>query len=308
MISIFPENKQAWLTERLKDVTSTEVAALFGISPWMTEYELWHRKKNNLIVEIEENERMKWGNLLQDAIAAGVAKEQGWQIRRMDEYGRIPELRIGSSFDFSIEPNHDEPIDVGELGLLEIKNVDGLQFKQGWIVDGENIEAPPHIELQVQHQLLVSGRAFAFLGALIGGNNLMLIKREPSPKIHEAIKQKVANFWKSIDENNPPAPNFATDSKFIVSLYGYAEPGKIINVDENEEIGKLAQEYRKYSDVIKEADKKRDEIKARILTAIGDAESARGELFTISAAMVGPADISYHRNPYRSFKITWKKK
>src|SRR3989304_3721530 len=102
MISISPENKEQWLEERTKDITSTDIAALFGISPWTTAYELWYRKKDRLIVEIEENQRMKWGLRLQDAIAAAIAEEQGWHIRRMDEYGRIPELRVGSSFDFSI--------------------------------------------------------------------------------------------------------------------------------------------------------------------------------------------------------------
>ena len=319
MIIIHPENKQAWLEERTKDITSTEIAALFGISPYLTEYELWHRKKNNLIVEIEENERMKWGKILEDSIAKGVAEEQGWTIRRMYEYGRIPELRIGSSFDFSIiekvPSNGDVPVEpMGssvngsrETGLLEIKNVDGLQFKKGWIVDGDNVEAPPHIELQVQHQLLVSGRAYAYIGALIGGNNLILIKREPSPKIHEAIKQKAAEFWKSIDDNTPPPPNFQTDSSLITSLYNYSEPGKVVDVAENEQIVKMAVEYKEAGDKIKVLDNMRDEIKAKILTVIGDAEKALGGNFTVTANMVGPAHIEYERKPYRSFKITWKK-
>lgn len=299
MESIIPKDKQEWLELRAKDITSTEIAALFGISPYITEYELWHRKKNNLIVEIAENERMKWGTLLQDSIAEGVAEEQGWNIRRMEEYGRIPELRIGSSFDFSIEGV--------DTGLLEIKNVDGLQFKKGWIIDGDNVEAPPHIELQVQHQLLVSGRSYAYIGALIGGNDLVLIRREPSAKIHDAIRQKTAAFWKSIDAGNPPPPNFEMDSKFIATLYGYSEPGKVVSVAENEEIVKMADEYRELGTVIKAAEDKRDEIKARILMEIGDAEKAAGGAFTISAGMVGPTHVEYDRKGYRSFKITWKK-
>lgn len=311
METIRPKNKEEWLALRTQDITSTEIAALFGISPWITEYELWYRKKDRLIVEIEENQRMKWGTRLQDAIAAGVAEEQRWTIRRMDEYGRIPELRLGSSFDFSLEDGVENETTDGEAflerGLLEIKNVDGLQFKKGWIIDSDNVEAPPHIELQVQHQLLVSGRAIAYIGALIGGNNLVLIRREPSEKIHEAIKQKAAAFWKSIDENTPPAPNFETDSKFIASLYNYSEPGKIMDVSMNENILKMAEEYREQGEIIKTADNKRDEIKANILTVLGDAEKGIGGMFTISAGMVAPADISYHREGYRSFKIIWKK-
>jgi len=225
---------------------------------------------------------------------------------------------LGASFDFSIAEKVPSDGEANgpmgglvngdrETGLLEIKNVDGLQFKKGWIVDGDNVEAPPHIELQVQHQLLVSGRAYAFIGALIGGNNLVLIKREPSEKIHAAIKQKCSEFWKSIDENNPPKPDFETDSKFIASLYNTAEVGKIVDVSEDVEIVKMAEEYRQHGETIKEADKRRDEIKARILTSIGDSEKALGGRFTISAGMVGPAHIEYDRAGYRSFSIRWKK-
>ena len=102
IVTILPKDKQSWLEARLQDITSTEVSALFGISPYLTEFELWYQKKEKTIVELQENERMKWGTLLQDSIAQGIAEEQGWKIRRMDEYIREDELRAGSSFDFCI--------------------------------------------------------------------------------------------------------------------------------------------------------------------------------------------------------------
>src|SRR3990172_11795006 len=118
--TIKPKNEAEWLSLRMKDITSTEISALFGISPYSTEFELWHRKKNKLYVDFEETERMTWGLRLQNAIAKGIAEDQGWKVRRMNEYIRIPELRIGASFDFSIEGKDIEP------GILEIKNVDSL--------------------------------------------------------------------------------------------------------------------------------------------------------------------------------------
>ena len=55
-------------------------------------------------------------------------------------------------------------------------------------------------------------------------------------------------------------------------------------------------------------EKNKDAIKAEILTIIGDAEKATGDGFTISAGVVSEADIAYHRNAYRTFKATWRKK
>ena len=50
-----------WLKLRESDVTSSDVAALFGESPYTTEFELYHRKKNGLALAWEDNDRAKWG-------------------------------------------------------------------------------------------------------------------------------------------------------------------------------------------------------------------------------------------------------
>jgi predicted phage-related endonuclease len=294
----------------MKDITSTEIGALFNLSPYITAFELWNRKKEGIIVEIEENERMTWGIRLQDKIAEGIAEDQKWQVRRMDEYISIPELRIGASFDFSIESTQGETneIEPWPKGLLEIKNVDSLQYKKGWIVDGDNIEAPMHIELQCQHQLLVSKRAFLYIGVLIGGNKVVLVKRLPDPEIHKAILDKVSEFWKSIEANQPPSPDFARDAKFISKLYGYSEVGKVYSAEGDNEITTLAKRYKELGDAIKDCDKERDAIKSQLLMKIGDAEKVIGDQFSISAGIVGPTEVSYHREAYRLFKINWRKK
>ena len=250
---------------------------------------------------IEENERMKWGNILQDAIAAGIAEEQGWKIRRMDEYIRGTDLHLGSSFDWSIE---DE-----EPGLLEIKNVDGLVFKQQWTENDQGfLEAPLHIEIQLQHQLLVSGRKYGYIGALIGGNRLELLKRVRNKTVLDKIKEKSKAFWESIEDNTPPEPNFQTDSEFIASLYGYAEPGKYKDLTGDEDILAFAELYKQYADQEKEAKAQKKGVKAKLLTIIGDAEKAGYEgLFSISAGLVGPTHIEYDREGYRNFRVNWKK-
>lgn len=292
-------DQKTWLEVRAKDITSTEISALFGISPWCTEFELWHRKRDGVVVEIEENDRMKWGTRLQDSIAAGIAEDQKWTVRRMDEYMRDPELRIGASFDYSID---------GQMpGLLEIKNVDSLIYKQGWIVDGDTLEAPPHIEIQVQHQLAVSGRAFAYIGALIGGNRVALIRREPDQEIIKAIKIKAAAFWKSIEAGIPPSPNFERDAEFIAKLYRYADPGKVYDAKNDNEISTLAKRYKELGDALNSCTTELDAIKAQLLTKIGSAEKVFGENFTITAGLVGPARVEYDRDGYRAFKINWKK-
>lgn len=299
---IIPENKQQWLEARTKDITSTEVSALFGFNPYITEFELWHNKKSGEVHNIEETERMKWGTALQDAIANEIAKERGWTIRRMDEYIRSPKNRIGASFDFMIEKMPD--VEGSPIATLEIKNVDSLAFMRSWSVEDQ--EAPLHIEIQKQQQLMLSGRPFGYIGALVGGNTLHLFKREANPKVFTAIIDRVEKFWKSIENNTPPQPNFERDAEFIAKMYSYADPTKIINV-QGEEILAKAREYKRLGDVAKEADETRKAIKAELLTIIGDAEKAHGDGFKISAGIIGESEIAYTRKAYRDFRITWSK-
>lgn len=296
--SILPTDNQQWLDLRLNDITSTEIAALFGCSPYLTEFELWHQKKSRTIVTSEPNERMTWGLRLQDAIASGIAIDKGWRINRIDEYLRDESRRMGASFDFAIESD----------GLLEIKNVDSLAFKNGWIVNGDHIEAPPHIELQLQHQLAVSGRKYSICGALVGGNRLEYIEREPDPKIISAIHDKVAAFWESIGRNKPPEPNFERDAEVIAKLYGASEKNKIIDLSSDVELANLAYDYKEASEREKLAKLKREAIKAKLLMKIGDAEKVISDEFSISAGTVQSSVIeTYERAAYRSFRINWKK-
>ncbi len=304
--SITPKDKNDWLALRTLDITSTEIAALFGCNPYMTEFELWHRKKNKEVVKLDTNERMKWGTRLEDSIAAGIAEDNDWMVHNLKEYIRIPDLRVGSSFDFYKE-EEPKPYEFIRTALLEIKNVDSLAFRDGWIVDGNEVEAPPHIELQVQHQLLVSGLPKAYIGALVGGNRVYLLERDVDPAVAEAIQVHAAKFWKSIDDNTPPDPDFNKDAEFIAKLMGYAKPGSILDAKDNTDIGSLAAEYRELGAKEKDIKATKNAIKAKLLQKIGEAEKVLGEKFTISSGMVGPSHVEYDREGYRSFRIHWRK-
>lgn len=315
---INPTSEQHWLELRAQDITSTEVGALFGIDSATyipTLFELWNRKQGRVVVDFEENERTKWGKRFEDSIANGVANDNNWTVRKMSEYIRDPELRIGASFDYSIEEIKD-PISgavIQREGCFEIKNVDSMQLKQKWIIEkddegNETIEAPLHIELQVQHQLLVSGRQFTYLAAMVGGNKVILIKRVPDLAVHAAIKQKAAEFWQSIADNIPPPPNYARDLSTISKLYGYAEVGKVLDYSGGDlTMDQLVRDYRQAQQDEKAAKERKEALKAEMLVTVGDAEKVIGNGWSISAGMIAGAHIEFDRQPYRNFKPSFKK-
>lgn len=298
-----PATKDEWLRLRTQDLTSTEVSALFGVNPYLTAFELWHSKKSGLVTSLEENERMFWGNILQDAIADGLAKKRNWQVRKKSEYIRLTDHRLGSSFDFELVNEE------GAYALLEVKNVDAIQFKQKWEVDDDkNIEAPMHIEFQAQHQMLVSGIPWVNIGALVGGNDVQVLPREKDADVHAAIIAKGAEFWKSIEENRPPTPDFDKDAAFIQSLYAFAEPDSILDARGNGQIEQLAALYKQYGDAAKEAEEKKQGVKAQMLQLINTAEKVVGDRFTISAGNVASTIVpSFERKGFRNFRINWKK-
>ena len=206
---IQPRSHDHWLRLRLEVITSTEIAALFNESPYLTEFELWHQKKNKQINSIEENERMFWGNILEESIAKGVCQRNGWTGEPFKIFG--VRSRIGSSFDWKIQVE-------GKECLLEIKNVDGLVFRDDWTNPDGTIEPPTHIDLQAQHQMLVSGIDTCYIAALVGGNDLKIIKREANKNIQEMILDKTEKFWQSIESNVAPSPNFEEDAAFIMKM------------------------------------------------------------------------------------------
>lgn len=306
------ESQEQWLGERAKDVTSTEVSALYGLSPYLTEFELFHNKRDNVIVRIEPNERMRWGNRLESAIAHGVAEDQGWDISKLNVYARDPAARIGSSFDFKINSSSDGP------GILEVKNVDWLQYQRNWIDDGAgNIEAPEHIELQIQHQMEILDYSWTALTVLVGGNEQKVVLRNRDREIGADIRQRVAAFWERVQNNTAPSPDYTADAEFIIKqLRADADAGLVAESDAS--LDQLIEQYAFLTRSIKEQDELKDSTKAQILERIGKASKLVSPLGTIScgvtkdspgtlitADMVGTYQGA--RKGYRQFRFTPKK-
>ena len=189
--------EEAWLANRKLDLTSTDIADLFGCG-YSNYDELFNRKLKGLDSPFVPNKRSDWGKALEPCIAREFARLNGWTIRKKSEYMRIPELRVGSSFDYEI--SH-EDINESEIGnaLLEVKNVGVDAWGRDW-AKGFSIEAPAKIELQVQTELLVSGLNRCMLCVLVGGNDDKPLIRDVNKKIQDAILFKAREFWARIDE------------------------------------------------------------------------------------------------------------
>jgi len=297
-------DKQSWLENRLLDVTSTEVSALFDLNPYQTEFELYHQKKDKVVVNIDDNERMMWGRHLEDSIALGFAEKYKMKVEQFDVYMRDPETRMGSSFDYKIV-SEEEPM------ILEIKNVDALAYRKNWIEHDEyNIEPPEHIALQLQHQLEITGYNVGYIVALVGGNTMKVVKSKRDPEIGKLLTEKVKNFWEKIKLGVPPDIDYTKNSQFIMkNLCNQADDGLVLKSDEN--MDKLVDEYNSINKEIHQLGKTRDAIKAEILNNSGGASKIISTYGTVSCSMskaskgklVTPEMVGTYINPRKSYRM-----
>ena len=302
-----PKSKEHWLQLRSKVLTSTELSALFGINPYVSLFELWHRKRTGETAQtlrgewlrtgdlgvIDQTERMYWGSMLEMPIALEWATRNGQTVGKNTEFGFLPEHKIGSSYDY---------ITSDGSTLVECKNVDSLVYSRDWTED----EAPPHIEMQAQIQMLVSGVERLFIAVLVGGNKYVQLERAIDKEVCDAAVQAAEDFWLTIESGEEPEPNESTDVEFMIKkLYANAS-GETI--DSCQRVDQLVEAYRAVSDRLKPLEGEKRKLKAQILEAIGTASKVQGEQYTISSGMVKPSVVpAFERKGFRNFRVSWKR-
>lgn len=202
-------NRQDWLNYRRDDITSTQTAALFGMSPYVTKFELYHRHASGIELEFKENDRVRKGVALEAGIAELAAEQEGWtDLAPFKDYMRLPDLRIGSSFDFIATHK-------GKRILVEIKLVDPFRYRDMWVDN----QAPDHIEIQAAHEMMVADIDQIAIVAWTGGYDCNVLYRDRDPEMEAAMLATIAQFWADVDAKNEPDPDFAKDEATIAALF-----------------------------------------------------------------------------------------
>ncbi len=285
-----------WRQLRAKHVGGSEISCLFGEHAQLTEFELFHRKKGNVPEpDLSGNDRVFFGQLLEPAIAAGVAqKNPDWTVRKVRRYLSNPDIGIGGSPDYEI-------IGVPSRGpgILEIKTADWLIAK-GW----EDNTPPTSYLLQIQHYLSLTNWSWGCMAVLIGGNELRMFEYSRRDTTIKIIEDRVAEFWRNIRDGVEPKPDFAKDAGTISALYSSVSDGKTVDLSGSNRLPELIQTYRGASEQEKAAKDAKEASKAEILTLVGDAEVALCDGDRVSCRMVAGAHIAYDRKPYRSFHLS----
>ena len=262
-----------WLGLRKNDVTSTMSPALFDLSPYMTKFELYHAKKSGVEIPFKENDRMHKGTRMEQYAAQEVAIKQGWTVRPLNIYARIPEARMGTSFDYEVT------CPVRGKGILELKAVDYRQHKQKW-VDGE---APEHIEIQLQHQLECADcYEWGVIAAFTGIYDFHLYARERDRGMGANIVKAIKGFWHDVETGNEPSPDYARDGEVIDALYAGAD-GETLDMSADDSFDMLLSKFPRLRDEEQAAKQEKEATRSEILYLVGSHTGAYTERYKLNA-------------------------
>ncbi len=261
------------VSERALWVGASESAALFGVSPYTTKFELYHQKQGNIpSPDLSTDERVNAGQFLEPSIAEWAGHKWHWPILHVDNYRAHPEVqRMGASLDFEA---------VDGLEPVEIKNVDNLIFRDGdWEHDGDVIkDAPAHMLIQVQHQIACTPRdrklpERGWLVVCVGGNKLYRMEVPRHDGMIARIENEVKDFWYSIACNAAPDPKFDLDVEAISLLYG-GTGEDFADLRGDERALELANLYKEHLAIEKQGREGKQAAMAELKTMMQDARGA----------------------------------
>lgn len=262
---------------RAAHVGASEVAALFpetGGSPWVTEFELFHRKRGAIDApDFAANERMLWGTLLEPVILDEACRRYGWE--RVETPKRLSNGRgLGGHPDRFVRRPED-----GLIGCVEAKAVDWLRFKT-W---GDEPTLPYLIQPQTYCGLGQLG--WCAIVALVGGNELQKWEFDFRPKLFAEIERRTEAFWERVRRNDPPKPDYTRDRSTIAALFG--DPDEtVVDLSLDNRATYACADYLAAAADEKDAKGRKEAAAAELLEKLGNNAAARVDGFTLRAPLI----------------------
>ena len=219
--------RETWLDVRRQGIGSSDAAAAVGLNPYQSQLELWMHKtgKGHLLPVVDPNEEtspMYWGTLLEPIVAAHYTKRTGNKVRRVNAVLGHPQVP------WMLANIDREVVGASDVQILECKTA-GINGAKLWR-DG----VPEYIQLQVMHQLAVTGKQAADVAVLICGQELQIHRIERDETMITQLMALEAQFWERVETGQAPDAD-ASDSTAVAlrSLYSQ-DSGDTVDLSEDE--------------------------------------------------------------------------
>lgn len=190
-------SREQWLQVRQSGLGSSDAAAACGLSPYKSPLALWLEKTgrdSGLPAPDPQDTRQPvyWGTLLEPIVAAAYTQQTGRKVRRVNAVLQHPE------HPFMLANLDREVIGAPEVQILECKTAG--EFGARLWRDG----VPEHVQLQVQHQLAVTGQQAADVAVLLCGQQLAVHRLERDERLIAQLIELETRFWRQVQEDSPP--------------------------------------------------------------------------------------------------------
>jgi len=184
--------------DRSLGIGGSDVAGILGRSPWTTPLQVY-LEKIGAADPIDETERMRWGNLLEEPVAQEYAHRTGHKVRRVNQ-------TLHHEVHPCLMAHIDRRVVRGTDKLrriLEVKTSDKWARSE-WGEDGSDM-IPESYLLQVMHYLGVTGADICDIAALIGGNELRIFHVCRDEPLIAFLVAECSKFWREhVELENPP--------------------------------------------------------------------------------------------------------
>jgi putative phage-type endonuclease len=243
------------VTDRQGYIGGSDAAVIAGLSPWKTPYELWLEKTGEEAPpDLSANERVYWGQVLEEIVAREYARRTGRKVRRQNKLLRHREYPF-------IAAHIDRDV-LNELRILEVKTTD-IGRADEWGEEGSD-EIPDHYYCQVQHYLAVTGEAVCDVAVLIGGNRFRIYSVSRDEEFIAGLINLEREFWQHVTERRPPEPKSSDEAN---QMWPHGGEGRVRAGDQEM---MLARELFDVRSRIKELESKRDRLETQLKTAMAD--------------------------------------
>lgn len=193
---------EEWLKARLNGIGASDAAVVIGESKWKSEFTLYLEKTGALEPEQPKNaEACEFGLRLEPVICEALAARTGRPVRRHPSYDMV----WSQTFPFMFCTPDAWFADVADW-IIQIKTCDAR-------IASEWAEGPPlAYQVQIQHELAVTGATMGTLVVLIGGNRLKYYDCPPNKVFQANLIRAEAKFWRHVQTVTPPTFDFSESS------------------------------------------------------------------------------------------------
>ncbi|MDR3413611.1 MAG: YqaJ viral recombinase family protein [Formivibrio sp.] len=261
LVSTQGMSREQWLAVRQGGIGSSDAAVAAGLSPYKSPLELWLEKTGRKPAEdLSQSEAVFWGSTLEAIIANVYANRSGNKVRRVNAV-------LQHSEHLFMLANLDRA--VGSDGVLEVKTAGG-HSAQFW-EDG----VPEHYQCQVLHQLAVTGKAWADVAVLIGGQDFRIYRIERDESQIADLIEREQVFWGMVESDVQPAVDGSESSGSALSFLYPRDSGMELDCTESPELNSTFHRLLQVRSELGELEQSESLLRQQLQSAMGEATAAR---------------------------------